>query len=309
LKDALAQELLTQEEFEQAKLQLKLQYAQEYAQKAAEFASMASDAISALQSAEIANTEAKYDAEIAAAGDNKEEVERLENEKAKKKLDIEKKYADVQFAVTAAEIVSNTALAVMQAYAQLGPIAGTVAAVLMGITGAAQLVVANAQRQKVKQMSLSGSGSSTTPQTGQIRLKEGFADGGSNTDYTNGGYTGDGGRYEVAGTLPVHHGEYVVAVPELKRPDIADKVRSIERVRRKRTLSNPLPAGFADGGANMPESSPDNAMIIDRKMALQLLNVLNDLKDGRVKINYGITELEAAQQDRENYESKFDLQE
>jgi hypothetical protein len=128
LKEAQEEELLTVEEFEQAKLQLKLKYAQEYAQKAADFAAMASDAVSALQSAEIANTGAKYDAEI----DNKAEVERLENEKAKKQLDIEKKYADVQFAVTAAEIVANTAMAIMQAYAQLGSVAGTVAAVLIG---------------------------------------------------------------------------------------------------------------------------------------------------------------------------------
>ena len=303
--------LLSEEEYEKAKLQIKLKYAGEYAQKSAEFASMASDAASALQSAEIANTEAKYDAEIQAAGNNKEEVERLENEKAKKKLDIEKKYADVQFAVTAAEIVSNTALAIMQAYAQLGPIAGTVAAVLMGITGAAQLAVANAQRQKVKQMSLSGSGSSEASKTGQIKLKEGFAEGGSNTgDFTNGGYTGDGGRYEVAGWLPVHHGEYTVAVPEMKDPVAQDHVRALEKIRRKRTNKNPLPAGFADGGANMPSSgnsNPDDDVIIDGRIALQLLGVLNDLKDGNVKVNYGITEMEAKQKDKIDYESKFDL--
>ena len=311
LKQAQEEELLSVEEFEQAKLQLKLKYAQEYAQKAADFAAMASDAISALQSAEIANTEAKYDAEIAAAGDNKAEVERLENEKAKKKLDIEKKYADVQFAVTAAEIVANTAMAIMQAYAQLGPIAGTVAAVLMGITGAAQLAVANAQRQKVKQMSLSGSSSSETPQTGQIKLKEGFAEGGSNTgDHTDGGYTGKGDRYDVAGWVPYHHGEYFVAVPEMKDPAVQDHVRAIDKIRRKRTNRNPLPAGFAEGGANMPSSGSDSEGVQNNEETNQkLFALLDGLISGRIafKTNYGVTEYEAAQKDKAEYESKFDL--
>ena len=301
--------LLSEEEYEQAKLQIKLKYAQEYAQKAAEFAGMASDAISALQDAEIANTDAKYDAEIAAAGDNKEEVERLENEKAKEKLNIEKKYADVQFAVTAAEIISNTALAIMQAYGQLGPIAGSIAAALMGITGAAQLAVANAQRKKVKSMTLSGSGSSSGPATGQIKLKEGFADGGSNTgDYTDGGYSGDGPRDGVAGWVPYHNGEYFVAVPEMKHPVVAEHVRAIDRIRQQRSKKNPLPSGFADGGANMAPNGSVAPVQMDNTIARQLLGVLNDLKAGKVNINYGITELEAAQKTRNEYESKFDLQ-
>lgn len=52
--------------------------------------------------------EAKYDAEIAAAQGNAQEVERLETEKAQKKLEIEKKYADVQFAVKASQIIADT---------------------------------------------------------------------------------------------------------------------------------------------------------------------------------------------------------
>ncbi|WP_352422278.1 hypothetical protein [Proteiniphilum sp.] len=304
--------LLEEEEFEKAKLQIKLKYAQEYAQRAAEFASMAGDAISALMSAETANVEARYDAEIQAAGDNAEEVERLENEKAKKKLDIEKKYADVQFAVTAAEIISNTASAIMRTYAQLGWPAGAVAGALMGITGAAQLAVANTQRQKVKQMSLSGSSSdSGVPKTGQIKLKEGFADGGANMgDHTDGGYTGQGNRYDVAGWVPYHHGEYFVAVPEMKDPVVMDHVRAIDKIRRKRTTKNALPPGFADGGANMPSpgsSSGSDTGAIDSSIARQLLGVLNDLRSGHVRVNYGITEMEAAQKEKVEYESKFDL--
>ena len=51
---------------------------------------MFSGAINALQEAEIANIDAKYDAEIQRAGDNTEEVARLEKEKEAKKLEVQK---------------------------------------------------------------------------------------------------------------------------------------------------------------------------------------------------------------------------
>lgn len=111
---------------------------------------------------EIDNIEAKYDAEIEAAQSNTEKVERLEREKAQKKLDVEKKYADVQFAVKASQIIANTAMAIMMALAQLGPIVGPIAAGAMAATGAVQLAAANAEREKVKNLTLSGSASSNS---------------------------------------------------------------------------------------------------------------------------------------------------
>ncbi|MCZ2574227.1 hypothetical protein O1420_23015, partial [Bacteroides fragilis] len=59
------------------------------------------------------------------------------------------------------QIIADTAVAIMKALSQLGPIAGPVAAALMGVTGAAQLAAANAERQKVKSMTLSGASGST----------------------------------------------------------------------------------------------------------------------------------------------------
>lgn len=125
---------------------------------------------------EIDNVEAKYDAEIEAAQGNAEEIERLEQEKAQKKLDIEKKYADVQFAVKASQIIANTAMAIMMALAQLGPIAGPIAAGVMAATGAVQLAAANAEREKVKNLTLSGSNSGSSG-TG-VRIATGRQSGG-----------------------------------------------------------------------------------------------------------------------------------
>ena len=59
-----------------------------------------------------------------------------------KELNIQKKYADVNFAMTAAQIVASTAGAIMKGYEDLGPVGGTIAAVFLGGTGIAQLSAA-----------------------------------------------------------------------------------------------------------------------------------------------------------------------
>ena len=156
LNEHHAQGLLSEAEYQQALLTLKVKYAKKYADQ---FTNTVGGMFTALQDAETAKLDAEYDVRIKAAEGNAKEVERLEEEKAQKKLDIEKKYADVQFAVKASEIIANTAVAIMTGYAQLGPIAGKIAAVMLGITGAAQLAAANAERQKIKNMTLGGSAS------------------------------------------------------------------------------------------------------------------------------------------------------
>ncbi|MEY8587947.1 hypothetical protein [Phocaeicola sartorii] len=154
LKDHLDAEELTHEEYEAAVQNLKRD---SYKKQFDYYSSLCGGAINALQQAEMANVDAKYDAEIEAAQGNADEVERLEKEKAQKKLNIEKKYADINFAVKASQIIADTSVSIMKALAELGPIAGPIAAALMGVTGAAQLAAANAERTKVKNMTLSGS--------------------------------------------------------------------------------------------------------------------------------------------------------
>lgn len=159
LRLAREQQFLTEEQYEQAVQSLKRD---SYKKQFDYYSSLFSGAIQALQQAEMDQVDAKYDAEIEAAQGNTEEVERLENEKAQKKLDIQKKYADVNFAIKASQIIADTAVSIMKAYADLGPIAGSIAAALMGVTGAAQLASAKAERDKIKNMTLSGSNSGSS---------------------------------------------------------------------------------------------------------------------------------------------------
>jgi hypothetical protein len=159
LKQALDNRYITQQEYEEKVQQLKRD---SFMKQAQYYTNLFSNAVTSLQNAEMANVDAKYDAEIKAAEGNTALQEKLEKKKANEKLKIQKKYADVNFAMQVAQIISNTAVSIMKAYSELGPIAGSVAAALMGVTGAAQLAVANAERQKVKRMTLNGTASGTS---------------------------------------------------------------------------------------------------------------------------------------------------
>lgn len=159
LKQALDNQYITQQEYEEKVQQLKRD---SFMKQAQYYTNLFSNAVTSLQNAEMANVDAKYDAEIKAAEGNTALQEKLEKKKANEKLKIQKKYADVNFAMQVAQIVSNTAVSITKALADLGPIAGPVAAAQMGVTGAAQLVVANAERQKVKRMTLNGSASGSS---------------------------------------------------------------------------------------------------------------------------------------------------
>lgn len=165
LQQALDNQYITQEEHEKRVQQMKKE---SFMKQAQYYTDLFSNAVGALQNAEMANVDVKYDAEIKAAEGNTALQEKLEKKKANEKLKIQKKYADVNFAMQAAQIISNTATSIMKAYSEMGPIAGSVAAALMGVTGAAQLAVANAERQKVKRMTLNGSSGSSSASTSRV---------------------------------------------------------------------------------------------------------------------------------------------
>lgn len=174
LKEHLRQGLITQEEYEEAVKNLKISRMKEAFDY---YSNLAGGAVQELMKAEEANVDAKYDAEIEAARTAGKDTTELEKKKANDKLKIQKKYADINFAIKASQIVADTSVSIMKALGELGPIAGPIAAALMGITGAAQLAAANAERQKVKRMSLNGAGGASS--ASGTRVVTGLESGGS----------------------------------------------------------------------------------------------------------------------------------
>ncbi len=206
---------------------------------------------SAIQDAEIAQSDAKYDVLIQQAKNNGEDTAALEEEKENKKLEIQKKYADVDFAIKISTIIGNTAVAIMQAFAQLGPIGGAIAAAMLTATGVAQVVSAKAERDKIKNMQPSNTAGSSGTVAAPAKAERVLS------GYSDGGYTGDGDRYEVAGV--VHRGEYVVPKPIMDNPRVVDAVGTIEAIRRNKILGSGMAAapsaGYADGGYTVPAPS------------------------------------------------------
>ena len=237
--------LITLEEYEKEKFDIKVKYARKFLDY---YFGLTTTMMSAIQDAEIAASEAKYDVLIQQAKNNGEDTAALEEEKENKKLEIQKKYADVNFAIKVSQIVADTAVSVMKAFADLGPIAGAVASAMLVTTGAAQVVSAKAERDKIKNMQPGKTAGNKAEKATAERVLTGYADG---------GYTGDGDRYEVAGL--VHRGEYVVPKPIMSNPRVIDAVGIIESIRRQRSgVSASLPEqprGYADGGYTSPMRS------------------------------------------------------
>lgn len=187
---------------------------------------------STLQEAEFQQVEAWKEKELALAGDNADEQARIEEEAEAKKLEIQKKYADIDMAINIAKTIADGAVAAMRAFADLGPIAGGIMAGILAATTAAEVAVIIAQRNAIKNASASSPSASADTSTGDVGFSEG-------------GYTGPGGRLEPAGI--VHRGEYVVPQPQMRDPEVARMVAAIETKRRRTSSKNTLP-GFAEGG-------------------------------------------------------------
>lgn len=263
--------LISEEEFLARKKDLNTRYASEIFAIQTENAQATLDTMSqiigavsemtaAAEEAEVAKLDAQMQKELSLAGDNADKRAEIEAEYEAKKLDVQKKYADINMGISIAQALAAGAVAVMQALAQLGPIAGGVMAGVIAATTAAQVAIIIAQRNAVKNASAEGAGAQPTS-------------GGQNVaGFSEGGYTGPGGRLEVAGV--VHRGEYVVPQPEMRDPEVAAMVANIEHRRRRRTSSHSLP-GFAEGGytGDMPEYTGDSPVL---KEILALLYSISD---------------------------------
>lgn len=287
--------LLSEEEFLARKKELNAQYyedimtlemesAMNTMSVASEFLNSLAQMTSTIKDAELASLDAQMEKELALAGDNAEEREAIEAKYEAKKLDIQKKYADVEMGINIAQALAAGAIAVMQCLAQLGPIAGGIMAGIVAATTAAQVAVIIAQRNAIKNAAPGSSGGG------------GQSGGGDVVGFSEGGYTGHGGRMEVAGV--VHRGEYVVPQPELRDPAVAAMVAGIESKRRRRTSAHALP-GFAEGGyTGAPADTTASSPVLEEILAL-----LYSIADTPIPAYISLSELEAQQDIRARFKS------
>lgn len=331
LKSAKDQQYITQEEYEKKVQQLKKD---SFMKQAQYYTELFSNAVGALQQAEMSNVDDKYDAEIKAAEGNTELQEKLEKKKANEKLKIQKKYADVNFAMQAAQIVANTATSIMKAYSDMGPVAGSIAAALMGVTGAAQLVVANAERQKVKRMTLSNTGSSSS---GGSRVASGRESGGridvereQDGKHFNAEYDPEKRGYVNHPTVIVGEGpagrskEWVASNAALQNPTVAPLINILDAAQRAgnirtfdlgkylmamqgRQLGGSIQSDAASGQSYQTLHKSDASPMQGRyepdaatmELMTEMASLLRDLKNNGIPATVALTELDAKQKLRE----------
>lgn len=172
----------------------------------------------------------KYDKRVELAAGNSDEIKKIEAERAKKLAELDKQQAEQQkdFAIKRALI--EGALAIVKAFATLGPVAGAIAAI--GVAAATAFQIAEIE----------------------------------GTSFAAGGYTGPGaGRPDETGEVPVgvvHAEEYVIPKRVLKTPEGASLARSAEIMRTR--LGYPSrPGKFASGGfVPVPTAAGSSQVVI-----------------------------------------------
>lgn len=160
-----------------------------------------------------------------------------------------------------------------------------IGAIIMGALQAAKATLKGLIGKKSTSDNSSSSGS-----TSERVYSGGYAEGGH-----HGGYTGSGGKYDIKGHFsdgqPYHADEYIIPKEVLHRPDVVPIVRHLESIRRQNSNRNPLPEGFAEGGAHTDgQLSRDNDAIQLLQMIYPLLgrlsDVMEEVRDKKLELNY-----------------------
>lgn len=315
LKIHLQNKEISEEEYEEAVKNMKIAKMKEAFDY---YSNLTSGAAQALQQAEIANVDAKYDAEIEAAKNAGKDTTELEKKKANEKLKIQKKYADVNFAIQAAQIIASTASAIAKTFSELGFPAGIPAAALMGITGAAQLAAALAERNKVKRMTLSGAGGSAS--ASGARVATGLESGGSidverkqDGKMFHADYDPDKRGFIDKPTVIVgeggygHSKEWVASNAAVENPTIAPFIDIIDRAQRAGTIRTldmnkfliQQAQGRASGGYVTPTVNDVRGVAKDSykdTLIERLTDVLDRLSVDGIPASVSLNEIEQKQQ-------------
>jgi hypothetical protein len=296
----------------------KIKKAQEYAQMANEIVNAVADFVSAKNDAEAASLEAAKQRELTAAGNNADARQAIEEDYAKKELDLKKKQADANMGISIAQAIADGALGIANIWAKEGvnPIyAGILTALLVGIT-AMQIKSAVQQRNAIKNTTLSSSNSSSST------TATGLEDGG----YVDVTRAQDGKRYSRTVYDPLRRGyidsptflvgdgpigqsrEWVASNAAVENPTVAPLIAVMDQSQKAGTIRTldmnkairANMAGFAEGGS-ISKSSGSNALIPNgyessySKVNERLLKVLEKLEEEGISADVSLSEFERKQ--------------
>ncbi len=172
----------------------------------------ASSYFSAQQEYETAKVKKKYDAQIAAAGNNQKKVKKLQEKQQKEEAAIKSKYAKRAAAIQMAQAVAQTAISAINAYSSAAaiPIVGTVKAPIAAAMAIAAGMLQIATIKKQQQAQEAG--------------------------YYEGGFTG-GKRYRREAGV-VHEGEFVANHQAVNNPNVLPFLNFLDQAQRNNTVGS-----------------------------------------------------------------------
>jgi len=261
------------EDYEKAVAKLRIEYARQTSEQISQLLGEIGNSISSMRDLEMAQAEAQYQQDLTNAGDNADERAKIEEEYEKKQLEIKKKYADVDMAITMAKTIASGAAAAIRAYEEGGPYLGPALAAMIAVTTAMEVATIAAQRNAIKNASVGAS-------NGSGNGNQNYGDRVINGGYKQGGYTTRSSSDDVAVDV-VHANEYVAPAWMLRMEPVL--FRNLEEYRktgiRPHSFSNGN--GFKEGGYS---GSPTTQQIIssDPATAAQLAR-LSDAIDNLVE--------------------------
>ena len=277
LQELLDSNLITEDAFQKKRLEIVRRYAKKQAelmtepytkgiQTAQKYVDQVSSFTEALQDAQAARLEAQMQAELTAAGDNAEKREEIEAGYEQKKLDLQKRYANINMGIEIAKAIAAGALAVMQGFAELGPIGGAVSAALIAATTAAQVATIVAQRNAIMNSSVDMSSASSSVNVGS-RTPTGYSEGGFTEKRAN--------DYQPVGI--VHANEWVAPAAMVRANPIT--FATLESMRLSGNYHSGQ-RGFADGGYTGPDQAAQRANNShDMELIRRTYELLTELKE------------------------------
>ena len=209
---------------------------------------------------EVAKTEASYDRQIQAAGNNTAKGKKLEEQKQAAVAKIKNRYNKRMMAVEVAQAMAQTAMNALMAYGSVvkipvvGPTLAAAAAAAATVAGMIQVAAIKKQHQA------------------------------ESTGYWTGGYTGSGDWREPAGV--VHKDEWVANHRALANPNVAPVIRFLDSAQRHNTIgsltaedvSTALPMSAASSAAS-PIAAQQPMVIQESERTGKALERLNDHLD------------------------------
>lgn len=255
LQAMLDEKLISYETYEARLQQLQTRRFQQQVQKTQSVLGAIDNMVQASKQAELNSIEEV----VKKKGESEEEFLKRKEESEKKKKEINKKYALTELLITIGQTVANTALAIIRAFSDLGPIAGAIAAAFVGTTGAIQIAQAKKQYNTVKSYARGGD-------TGTGDL--GF---GSNS----GGF--------IRGV--VEEDEYVVPKFVRNMPGVPRVIQFLEAKRTGQTES------FAEGGEVSGSTTASNTLETSNlKENTEVLRLLLQKLDNGIYLNFTLND-------------------